>query len=555
MARGFVIELDEGEEGSPEPWFKFNPTERDLGFMNMLRLVGNFPQDVHTEGAALVESMPQMPQAIANLSRAVQGSGEAASHALLGTRMTPNAELFLELMKTIPNEYLSAETAVERPARFMMNWSGVAPALRMLRGSQAAQTAQRGLRGLSPASTVPEAVRGVGQGVAKTVETMGPEVLSFTTGFEQQAFREAFRAGRAGGEAQRKFFSMLREKRPSFDIKQDAFAAIKSIENNRRQEYVAKLPGLKLKNPKAPIQLGKVKGDILRHLAKEYRVKITRKGNDLVYDFKNRDKPSRIGLAEEQKSVRELMDLIVWWTDNGIEGADLLKQWIGQRFPKIKDEAPRMHAIVTHAYEKIRKELGDKVSGYDDLMKPYEQASETLTEIRNVMSSESKNPEAFLNKLNSILREPANYDMRRGLADEMERISGIPLRAQAAGTALSQIPPKSLIARSAAMGYISQFDPRIFFLIPAASPRVVGETLGLLGMGARKVDGYSRAIRNMYRMLPEGMAVEGLTLGAILLRLSDIRNQPPEDLYAELFQGSRPPKKRRTGLGRLSKVQ
>lgn len=225
------------------------------------------------------------------------------------------------------------------------------------------------------------------------------------------------------------------------------------------------------------------------------------------------------------------------------EGMDALKQRIGDVADSAAVANDRKAAgIATGVYRAVRGEIAKQVPTYDRTMRNYEQAAETLREIRKTFSlNPNASVDTQLRKLQSVMRNNANtnYGQRQRLAESMGQQGGVDLMDTLAGQSINSWTPRGLAANTAATGAAltgagglltsamqnvpAMLDPTMLALLPLTSPRAVGEASYYAGRGLGAAE----------------RGVERLVSSPTAQRLVDLYNRYPEATLAAAQAGSR----------------
>jgi hypothetical protein len=303
--------------------------------------------------------------------------------------------------------------------------------------------------------------------------------LGMITGAGSEAVRQAYQAGKEGGEKAKSFIENLRgtadqlqvleDAKTNLDamIKQQQKAYRKNMANIRTDQTVLKFDDVDtaLKNAMDKVTYkGKVKS--------QYALDKVEEAQKIIDDWKNSD-PA---------------------TYHTPEGLDALKQSVGDVLESIPFEKKSSRLVVGDIYNSIKSTIQKQAPTYADTMRQYADAAEQIKEIERSLSLGKKaTADAGLRKLQSIMRNNvnANYGQRMNLATQLEQAGNIPIKPALAGQALSSWTPRGIqgagtIGTAGLLG--SQIStPLGVGYLAASSPRLVGESAFMAGKGAKQV--------------------------------------------------------------------
>lgn len=192
-------------------------------------------------------------------------------------------------------------------------------------------------------------------------------------------------------------------------------------------------------------------------------------------------------------------------------GMDALKQRMGDvadDFAQANDR--RASGIATGVYRSVRQEIARQVPSYDKTMRAYEDAQQTLRQIKNTFSlNPNASVDTQLRKLQSLMRNNANtnYGYRAELGKMLEERGGVQLMDDLSAQSINSVMPRGLTGLAAgtaaaggmAGGAIQMLNPLAdatallnpanLAVLPFMSPRAMGEASYYTGVGAGKVAG------------------------------------------------------------------
>ena len=314
-------------------------------------------------------------------------------------------------------------------------------------------------------------------------------MLGVTTGVGEEPIKQAYVAGRTGGETGKSFVENLRGEVPVQDVLETAKSDLAAMGQQRQAAYRADMQAIR--GDKSVLDFT----DIDNALA----------GAAGRTQFKGQViKP---GAADKVQQARELVDN---WKNldpaqyHTPEGLDALKQQVGDVLEGIPFEQKNARAAVGDVYNSIKTTINNQAPQYAKVMKNYGEASETIREIERALSlGQKSSADTAMRKLQSLMRNnvQTNYGNRLNLAKQLEQAGGQPIMPALAGQALSEWTPRGIqratAAPSAALSYMAGGIPYAVGSAVSSSPRLVGEAAlkaGQLARGLRAVKGTANAM-------------------------------------------------------------
>jgi hypothetical protein len=307
-----------------------------------------------------------------------------------------------------------------------------------------------------------------------------------------QSVRTAFTSGAKGGEAGKAFRDNMRGNVPLDDVVTDARTAVGNMRADRSRAYEAGMTGVR--SDQAVLKFDDIE-DALRK-------------SSSVGNFKGKD------LSPETASVRNKIAEAIhdWKSSNPKEfhtpaGMDALKQRIGS----IKDDQPfhtRQRLIADKAYNAVRETIVKQAPEYAKTMKGYEQATTQIGEIEKaLLGKKGSSTDTALRKLTSVTRNNVNtnYGKRADLAKELTKSGAPNLMEALSGQAMNAWTPRGLGKVGAPLIAGAGFlNPMALSLLPATSPRIVGEAAHMAGRAAGVVPKAEAAARALLGIKPSG---------------------------------------------------
>lgn len=295
--------------------------------------------------------------------------------------------------------------------------------------------------------------------------------LSFTSGTGREAVSQAYKAGKEGGDAVKRFRDSLTGKADPTEVVANARFNLDLLYKERRRNYLEGKANLKNINLSlAPIR------------AKLIELQNLRTTNASTIEAA--EKAAEILQRAEKQNYKSLADF------------DELKRTLNSESMNYTGEA---RSALSQMAELVRKSINDVDPNYGKVMKSYENASKTIQEIEKALSvGDKKTAEVALKKLLTSMRDgvSTNYGQRLNLAQELEGVTGgKKFMSQLAGQELSSVVPRGLQGRvtsalatgGAAYGLgAGMLSPSSLLPLALASPRFVGEASQLAGRTARR---------------------------------------------------------------------
>jgi hypothetical protein len=338
--------------------------------------------------------------------------------------------------------------------------------------AKVAQVATRAGEVANPVGMVAGAI-GKGAGFAGN---RAADVLGMTTGVGGEAIRQAYGAGRAGGEKAQAFAKNLRGDADIGEIVSEAQGALSGMRKARGEAYKQGMAGVSADKTV---------------LSFEPIINATIEALD-VGSFKGKS-INRSALDTQKK----ITDVIEEWSTSSpkdyhtAEGFDALKRTIGDIRDSTEPRSPS-RVVADRVYNSIKSEIVKQAPDYANVMKDYEEASRLTKEIERALSlGEKAAADTAIRKLQSLTRNNVNtnYGNRLKLAQELEQAGAPDLMTKLSGQALSSPTPRGLqgvtSGGTAALGLYAH-NPMAIPILATQSPRLVGETAFAAGRIGRR---------------------------------------------------------------------
>ncbi len=325
----------------------------------------------------------------------------------------------------------------------------------------------------------------------KAVDVTGAlakQALGLTTGVGGEAISEAFKAGKAGGDAGTAFKANLMGRVDPTDVLTAAKENVAELGRQRQNAYRANMQNIK--GDKSILNFDGIDKAVDSALSKvSYKGKVTKEA-------------AAQKLSDVQSKINEWksLDPAEFHTP---EGLDALKQSIGETLESIPFESTQQRMVVGDVYNAVKNEIVKQAPTYAKTMKAYSEASDQIKEIERALSLGKKaSTDTAMRKLQSLMRNnvQTNYGQRLELAKQLEQAGGQQIMPAIAGQALSEMVPRGIQRATSVPTSLGAFSvgglPAAIGYGVVSSPRAVG--LGAYGAGAT-----ARGLLDVQRRLPE----------------------------------------------------
>ena len=341
-------------------------------------------------------------------------------------------------------------------------------------GAMAAAKAPSVAAKLSKAATVTDPLHLAGK-TAKAASKYGGWGISAgtgaLTGAGGDAISLAYQAGRSGGEAGAAFKDNMRGVVPQTDVLVQAGDAMDSIRANRGEVYDQSMSKITQDTEQLNFE------PILQEWGKIKK--------DLSVEGLNINPNNKLA-TEMETALRE-------WGENPaahtIKGLDGLKRRISHIADKFK-EGTNDRRVADTMMHKVSSIIAEQAPEYQKVMDEYAADSRVIDDLQSTLSlRDSASTDTKLRKFQSVMRNNVNtnYGERMRLVDELVKAGANNMPEALAGQALNSASPRGFgqLMMGAGIYGGATLDPAAFALLPASSPRVVGETAFAAGQAAR----------------------------------------------------------------------
>lgn len=303
----------------------------------------------------------------------------------------------------------------------------------------------------------------------KGVEVAAPRAASFLSQKPAEAYRAAYGAGKEGGISLADFNAGIADNIPQSEIVSKYKNAVKAAQNIASDEYQKLKHGDKFEqgwaNDKTKLDFGSIKD----------------KFNEMKKDTQLRGQSTLDLLPNQQAHLDDLSNLIDTYNRkpslHTSEGVDLFKKTVNEKLNRIDSPSASVANIYSKTAENAHKLISSENKRYAPSMKAYENAMNTLDEIKSSIGNDKVPPASLLNKFNNLLKESGPAEYRMDLINKLKERTGIDILPMIAGQAL-----KDPLASGAAK-----------YIAPAAAS-ASGIGVHLLGGGAPLAAGTVAAI-------------------------------------------------------------
>lgn len=476
--------------------------------------VAETPSDVFVEG---VEELPassvrvgqDLVKAFMSPIETIKGIGQLGGGLLEKLQTDPNyedsgdEEKFDQFIGAIKNRYGSAEGFAEAwkedPAEVAMDFAGLitgtSSLLKRVPGAEKMAGALDDVgRTIDPHQLPLEASTTAAGKTTGTGKKLVEETVGMTTGAKSPAVSTAMKGDKLTTEGGGFTGAMRGEVSPE-SIVTAVQDSLKEVRRQRGANYREQLD--KIRN--APGEADPKYAKLLEGKEIPARVDINpvyQKLKKKLEDYevtKNEDGTLDFSRSDIQKKAwgdaQEIVDLLSEWGrkpgDFSPKRVDTLKRQLDEFY----SESNNLNAFVADIRSTVKKQLDEQVPGYKEMTKDYELMTEFITEAEKAFSTGKKSSmDTTMRKLIATGKE--NFEFRRQLLGELEKISGRPLGDEIAGLAMSTGAPRGFVSRIVGLGGAaagaSGMSPALIALAATTSPRLMGELLNLLGFGGKQ---------------------------------------------------------------------
>lgn len=330
-------------------------------------------------------------------------------------------------------------------------------------------------------STVAQPVVSAVKGVASIPARIAGETAGIATGAGYGALKQGFNAATTGGDANTAFLQGLRGNTSPEELVSQAHDALDQIQQTRNGNYQQMLSSLG--GDAKTYDISPVINEVNKQL-NNFGIK---KADDGTLDFsRSKIRFNTSAQADINKIYSEMKSFGTKAGDRTALGVNDLKQ----AFYDLDKPSSSVRSFTT-AVSKATRGVLENAPGYSKAMSDYSNMSDQINDIRKGLSlGDNAMVETTFKKLTSALRQ--NNDFRKQFIQQLDEATGGQLSSKIAGQQLSTVLPRGLIGTLETAGgiggLVASGGHALLPLLATAittSPRVVGEVIHALGLGAR----------------------------------------------------------------------
>ena len=522
-------EYDPMTVGQPTPEQQQRGASQQAEFRNVMgQAITNLPSSAARlvgDLATAVTSPIQTGQALVDLGAgALQAALPKAAVDAIGSDPR-SQEVFNRVGQYYADRYGSVEGAkraiAEDPAGVLADAASVLYGVSgALRGTAGLSTAATGGRvPLTPIRQAGESIRAAGtaidplvagaRGATAALGAAGSGAAQFlgaTTGAGGESIRQAFQAGREGGERSAQFRANISGNADQLAILDAARQNLNSLRDQRASAYRSGM-----------VDISKDK-TVLDFSGIDQALKNAEGRTKFQGKIKDPEAARALDAARQIVEDWKTSDPVLYHTP---EGFDALKQSIGAVLENL-DPRTNSYNTVNQVYNATRKEIVKQAPVYANTMRQYTQASDQIREIEKALSlRDTASADTAMRKLQSLMRDNVNtnFGQRVRLGRELEAQGGQLMMPGLAGQALQSAVPRGIQAATmlptGGVSYMAGGVPAALASAALSSPRLMGEAAFMTGVGGRGIDIARQAPfmldPELYNLLLQGGQVQGLT--------------------------------------------
>lgn len=378
--------------------------------------------------------------------------------------------------------------------------------------------AKQGAEGMGKGAEFDNAMTKIASPVTKSAEAVKTgagnavsQVLGAGTGTGASSIKQAFKSASEGPDSAQAFTKAMRGEITPEEVVKSAHDIVGNIKESRGSEYVKNLKSIGEDTKTHDIN---TVSDKLTEQLNKFNIKESKDGLDF-----SRSSIANNGSA--RADVQGVYDTVKsWGTKEGDTtgiGLDTLKKQLSDFYSPSSQARAFVQGVKTPVMDILNKE----VPGYKDMTSKYAKVSDFLDEIKSATGAGSnQKPDTVFTKLTTAMK--ADKEFRLQVMDEMTKTDPT-FMSKVAGSNMQSWIPKGLVGRgidvSAGLGALAHvFNPSIIPALLGTSPRVVGEFVRAMGIGASKVEPILKAL-NTFKV-PEG------NIDKLGLSIKDISTTP-----------------------------
>lgn len=352
-------------------------------------------------------------------------------------------------------------------------------------------------------------IAGDGAEVAtKGAARVAAEIQGKMTGTSQETIAQGFDAARRGGQELDEYTKALRGETSPEELVTRLREGIDRISTEKTQNFGDMLKSIGGER----VDTASIRADVQTELGK-VGVKVTDDGKLDFSGSKFRTVPAA------QSKLQAMYDEVANLGDEQtVLGIDTSRQALKALELAGDDASARTANMVITAAKNRVADAGKKVPGYREALLKFGEDAEFLDELNRSLSSTDKATiDTAYRKLATALK--TNNEQRMRLLQELDEATDGYVLSGVAGQQLSEWLPRGLvgvITGGGALGIASgAIAPGFLPGLVLASPRVTGEVVRALGIGARKADEIIKSINEAREQLFKGGKPPGFSSGAV----------------------------------------
>ncbi len=487
-----------------------------------LKAVGNVPSSIFNLGKGLLSAVAHPIDTAKGVFNAVAGAGEKEVRLIL--EKTPVGNIKMQDGTTLRDRVKSLP-----PDQQESTFNAIVGAMKDRYGSlEAAQKSATndpvgvgadifsileggaGLAGKAGAvdaavSTIAKPVVKTGEGLLSIPKKVVSETMGLQTGVGSEPIKAGYQAAREGGAASKAFTESLRGKTSPDQLVEQAKNALGEVVTERGNKYKEMLKTLG--NDTTTYDISPVTKELDKQLGK---FNISR-ADDGTLDFSR----SKFALDPAgQKDIQNLTEYVKGYGsqagDRTALGIDNLKQVLGGYFSPNSD-----YRAFVQGLKGATRGVLEKAPGYSEAMKNYSDASDYIKDLQQSLSLGDKAMvETTFKKLTSSLK---NNDFRKQILESLDKDTGGQLVSKIAGQRLNPLAPRGLAqyVTTGVGGLTLAASGGIMPLLGLAittSPRLVGEFVRALGIGANKANQVMKLLNKVAKPAVVGGTINNRTI-------------------------------------------
>lgn len=351
-------------------------------------------------------------------------------------------------------------------------------------------------------------VKALSNAAAKGAGIVGSEIQGALTGTSAETLQQAFEAAKTGGKQLDEFTTALRGKTTPEKLVNTIRESIDTISSQRQNLFKQTLAELS----DEVVSTAPAKQQFIKDLT-ETGITVDENGLLNFANSKLRTVPNaQAKLQQAWTEISKMPDsLPIGELDTTRQAIKGIKSIAGD-----EPSANLANMLIDDAVRSVRK-AGEQVEGYGKMLDNFAETSDFLDEIsRGLSVGDKATIDQAYRRLATSLK--TNNEQRMALVRELDEMTGGAVLSGIAGQQLSEVLPRGIFRQIAAGvaggavltgGISSSLIPALVF----ASPRVSGEVVRALGLGAAKTDIILESLSAAQNLLTKIGAIGGAEMG------------------------------------------